>query len=42
MNGCHTEDALGNATNNNVTSAMKPAALDATDKKAVIGLGAPS
>src|SRR4051794_16951317 len=39
--GCHTSLADGKATNTSVSRATKPAALEATDKNAVMGVGAP-
>src|SRR5438477_4723840 len=40
--GCQTSLPEGKATKTRVSSATKPAAFDATDKNAVIGVGAPS
>ncbi len=40
--GCHTSLALGNPTYTSVTRATNPAAFEATERKAVIGVGAPS
>ena len=42
INGCHTSRPSGNAVSTNTTSATNPAALLATDKNAVTGVGAPS
>ncbi len=40
--GCHTSFADGNATKTSARSATNPAAFEATERKAVIGVGAPS
>src|SRR5436190_23444089 len=40
--GCQMSIPSGKATNTSVINATKPAALDATDRNAVIGVGAPS
>ena len=42
MNGCHTFVAFGNARYTISTRATKPPAFEATDRKAVTGVGAPS
>src|SRR5216683_4854588 len=40
--GCQTSLLKGNATKSSVSRATNPAAFDATDRKAVTGVGAPS
>ena len=40
--GSYTSLAEGKPTNSSVSSATNPAALDATDRNAVTGVGAPS